>query len=181
MYMESIRLLKQQGIEFEMGLTVEEISKIEEIYAIKFPKCLKEFLMMAMPISNGFYNWRNFNLDNVMFIKEIINRPIEDVDELAEEVYWCDEWGEEPENEKDIARIVRERLKSAPRLIPIYGHRYIPIIPEDNPPIISIHGVDIIYYGENLEDYFKVEFGGKKQGEIEFKNIKPIPFWSEIL
>ena len=70
-----------------------------------------------------------------------------------------DDWGKEPENEIDIALIVRERLKSAPKLIPVYGHRYIPMIPEDNPPIISIHDIDIIYYGQNLEDYFKVEFG----------------------
>lgn len=30
-------------------------------------------------------------------------------------------------------------------------------------------------------DYFKVEFGGKEQGKIEFKNIIPIPFWSDIM
>lgn len=180
-YEESIKLLKRQGVEFETGLTVEEIAKIEDIYKIKFPKSLKEFLMMVLPISKGFFNWRNLNQDNVMFIKKIINRPIEDVYEFAEEVYWCDDWGKEPENEIDIALIVRERLKSAPKLIPVYGHRYIPMIPEDNPPIISIHDIDIIYYGQNLEDYFKVEFGGKEQRKIEFKNINPIPFWSDIM
>ena len=181
MYEESIKLLKKQGVEFETGLTVEEIAKIQEIYKIIFPKSLKEFLTIVLPISKGFYNWRNFKQDNVRFIKEIINRPIENVDELAEEVYWCDDWGEEPKNEMENALIVRERLKSAPRLIPIYVHRYMPMIPEDNPPVISIHDIDIIYYGENLEDYFKVEFGEKKQGKIEFKNINPIPFWSDIM
>lgn len=181
MYEESIKLLKQQGVEFETGLTIEEIIKIEDIYQIKFPKSLKEFLMLALPISIGFYNWRNFEQDNVMFIKKIINIPTKDVDELAEEVYWCDDWGEEPTNEIDIALIVRERLQSAPRLIPVYGHRYIPMISEDNPPIISIHDIDIIYYGQNLEDYFKVEFGVKEQRNIEFKNINPIPFWSDIM
>ena len=107
-YEESIELLKRQGVEFETGLTVEEIAKIEDIYILKFPKSLKEFLMMALPISKGFFNWRNLDQDNVMFIKKIINRPTEDVDELAEEVCWCDDWGNEPENEIDIALIVRE-------------------------------------------------------------------------
>ena len=180
-YEESIKLLKRQGIEFETGLTVDEIAKIEDTYKIKFPKSLKQFLMMALPISSGFYDWRNFDHDNVMLIKKVINRPIEDVDELAEEVYWCDDWGEEPENEIDIALIVRERLKSAPKLIPVFAHRYIPMIPKDNPPIISIHDVDIIYYGQNLKDYFEVEFGGKEQQNIEFENINPIPFWSDIM
>ena len=180
-YEESIKLLKRQGVEFETGLTVEEIAKIEGIYIIEFPRSRKEFLMMVVPISKGFFNWRNLNQDNVMFIKKIINRPIEDVYEFAEEVYWCDDWGKEPENEIDIALIVTKLLKSAPKLIPVYGHRYIPMIPEDNPPIISIHDIDIIYYGQNLEDYFKVEFGGKEQGKIEFKNINPVPFWSDIM
>jgi len=93
-YEESIKLLKRQGVEFETGLTVEEIAKIEDIYKIKFPESLKEFLMMALPMSEGFFNWRNLDQDNVMFIKKIINRPTEDIDELAEEVYWCDDWGE---------------------------------------------------------------------------------------
>lgn len=50
-----------------------------------------------------------------------------------------------------------------------------------DPPIISIHGVDIIYYGKNLEDYFDIEFGTKNQAEMEFDDITPIPFWSEIM
>ena len=47
---------------------------------------------IALPISK-FFDWRNHDKDNVIFIKTIINKPIEDVDELAEEVYWCDDWG----------------------------------------------------------------------------------------
>lgn len=74
-YEDSIKLLKRQGVEFETGLTIEEITKIEDIYTIKFPKSLKEFLMMTLPISKGFFNWRNLDQDNVMFIKKIINRP----------------------------------------------------------------------------------------------------------
>lgn len=53
-YEDSIKLLKRQGVEFETGLTIEEITKIEDIYTIKFPKSLKEFLMMTLPISKGF-------------------------------------------------------------------------------------------------------------------------------
>ena len=69
MYEESIKLLRLQGVEFETGLTDEEIAKIEYIYKIKFPKSLKEFLMIALPISKGFYNWRNLEQDNFRFIK----------------------------------------------------------------------------------------------------------------
>lgn len=181
MYRNIIKSLKSQGIIFEAGLTCEEISKIEKIYEIQFPKCLKEFLMEGVPISKGFYNWRNFEQENIDFIKEIIYLPIKTIYELAAEVYWCDDWGEEPENEIDIAEKVREKLKNAPKLLPIYTHRYMPMLLDEQPPIVSIHGIDIIYYGENLEDYFHVEFGRKRQSEIRFENIDPIPFWSEIM
>lgn len=100
---------------------------------------------------------------------------------MAQEVYWCDDWGEEPEDEKVISEEVRERLKEAPKLLPIYTHRYMPMVLDENPPVISIHDLDIIYYGENLEDYLYVEFGNKTQNEIHFENISPIPFWSDIM
>lgn len=181
MYEEIIDLLKVKGVEFESGLTYGEIAKIEEIYAIKFPNSLKDFLMVALPISKGFYNWRNLECDNINYIKQMLKKPIEDIDDLAEEVYWCDEWGEEPENETLVAKKVRERLKNAPKLLPIYTHRYMPMISDDDPPIVSIHGIDIIYYGENLKEYIQIEFGEKKQKEIDFQSIMPIPFWSDIM
>lgn len=181
MYEDSISLLKMKGIEFEKGLTLDELKQIEKIYQIKFPRSLRKFLMMALPISKGFYNWRKIQDDNVQFIKKIINKPLSDIYNLAGEVYWCDDWGEKPKDEKIMLEEVRKQLKKAPKLVPIYAHRYMPMVLDENPPIISIHDIDIIYYGEDLEDYFNIEFGKKTQDTIEFQNIIPIPFWSEIM
>lgn len=176
-----IELMMMHGVEFEKGLTYEEIVQIEKIYQIIFPNSLRKFLMTALPISNGFYNWRNTENPNIEFIKEVIRRPIEEIDKSAEEVYWCDDWGDEPEDVKDVAKEVRERLKKAPKLVPIYAHRYLPITLDENPPIISVHNLDIIYYGKNLENYIQIEFGVENQSEIEVNNIKPIPFWTDIM
>jgi hypothetical protein len=71
-------------------------------------------------------------------------------------------------------------LKKAPQLIPVYLHRYIPIINKEPTPVFSIHDTDIAYYGENLESYLEIEFGNKKQSEINFEIIKGIPFWSDL-
>ncbi len=70
MYENSLNLLNMKGIEFEKGLTLDELKQIEKIYQIKFPSSLKEFLMIALPVSKGFYNWRNIQDDNVRFIKK---------------------------------------------------------------------------------------------------------------
>ena len=34
---------------------------------------------------------------------KIINRPIEDVDELAEQVFWWDDWGEKPTDKQELS------------------------------------------------------------------------------
>lgn len=177
----SFDLLKCNGIKFEKGLTSDELKQIENIYHIKFPECLREFLMIALPISKGFYNWRNIKEDNVNFIKNIMNIPFSNIYSMADDVIWCNNWGKKPEDEEIILKIVRTRLQEAPKLLPIFSHRYMPMVLEGKPPVISIHGVDVIYYGKNLEDYINIEFGNKKQYEIEVKDIIPIPFWSDIM
>ena len=60
MYLEIIKLLKDGGIKFDAGLTQSELEKIYEIYKIKFPLSLKSFLTTALPVSDGFYDWRDF-------------------------------------------------------------------------------------------------------------------------
>ena len=144
------------NITFARGLTRDEISSIELRYNIHFPKSLRDFLMQALPVSNGFYNWRDSSAEKIRYIKEAIARPMETLKELAEE-------------------------SNAPVLIPVYAHRYMPMVDAENPPILSVHGTDIIYYGENLLDYLDVEFGTKKQEDIAFDRIQPVPFWSEIM
>lgn len=181
MYENILNLLKNKNIIVEDGLTLDEILEIEKIYGFSFPNSMQNFLMVALPVSTGFYNWRNKEKENIEFIKNVINQPLEYINEMPEEVYWCEDWGEKPNGEEIFKAEVIKRLKSAPKIIPIFSHRYMPIIAEKNPPIISIHGGDIIYMGETLEEYIEVEFGEKKQNEIDFSRIKPIPFWSDLM
>ncbi len=178
---ELFDLLNQNGIIIDSGLTDEEISIIENRYDISFPKSLKDFYKKGVPVSEGFVNWRDFSSENVEYIKNLIYSTFSDVSENAEDIYWNDEWGDEPEDTEEIAKIIKEKLKSAPKLIPIYSHRYVPMSTSDNPPVISVHEIDIIYYGADLFDYFNIEFGKKKQSDIDFENIQKIPFWTEIM
>lgn len=181
MYKELISWLKQQGIEFEAGLTDNEISKVQTIYEILFPESFRFFLMEGLPVSRGFYNWRNTEQTNIEFIKRMITMPIDTIDEVVKEICWCDDWGKEPQNAMEAEKTIRKKLHEAPKLLPVYGHRYMPMLSGVQVPVISVHGTDIIYYGESLSDYFYIEFGTKKQEEIDFDSIRPIPFWSDIM
>ncbi|WP_054743173.1 hypothetical protein [Cellulosilyticum ruminicola] len=51
-----------------------------------------------------------------------------------------------------------------------------PMVEGENIPIYSIHDVDGIYYGGNLEEYFDIEFGQKDQRAIDFEHLRMIPF-----
>ena len=181
MFEKSFDLLSEKGVLFEKGLSYIELQFIENFYQIEFPQSLRNFLMEKVPVSNGFYNWRNMNKDNVEYIKEIIRIPFDRIYNMADEVYWCNDWGYKPDDEEIYLYTVREKLKSAPKLVPIYSHRYIPMILDKNPPILSIYDVDIIYYGIDLEDYINIEFGNKKQVDIQFDIVPHIDFWSDIM
>jgi len=180
MYENILRLFKEKEVLTEPGLTPEEVELIEKLYDISFPQSLKDFLMQVLPVSEGFYNWRNVNDENIARIKSAISRPKEWVYESFIELYGGDNGGKQEEENEKIIREFREELDQAPKLIPIYGHRYMPVV-GDNPPVLSVHGVDIIYYGKDLCDYFEVEFGSKKQREIEFSDIAQIEFWSDMI
>lgn len=181
MYKDSVKLMKKNNVIFEKGLIGNEVLQIEKTYNITFPVSLRNFLMTELPVSKGFCNWRNMNKTNIQDIKNKINYPIQYIYNMPYEVYWCDNWGKEPENKINFKNEVIKRLEKAPKLIPVFSHRYIPIIDNLDPPIISVHGTDIIYVGKDLRDYFMVEYEIKKQNDISFNDIKPIPFWTDLI
>ena len=47
--------------------------------------------------------------------------------------------------------------------------------------MIRLYDTDVIYYGENLENYLEIEFGDKDQRSINIKIIEPVQFWSDII
>jgi len=132
-------------------------------------------------VSKGFYNWKDFSTENVEYIKKVIHFPQEVLLAQAMDVTWCEAWGKEPEDTTEYIKSIKEKLAKAPILLPVFSHRYMPVTGEENPPVLSIHGTDIIYYGETLSDYLYVEFGEKKQTDIAFEQIPPVRFWSEIM
>ena len=167
MYKSIIEKMKAKNIVFANGLTKEEFDKIEKLYDIKFPKELREFLSVGLPIAEyilstptveephyefNFPIWNDFSSENVEKIKNWIKNP---KDMLKEE--WTD---------KEFCDFVDNKLENT---IPVFAHRY--LLQKDNSPILSIwEADDIICYGKDLEDYLQTEFLGKKL-ESDFEDI----------
>ncbi len=179
-----IKLMKLKKVDFEIGLTENEISQIENKYDILFPPDLKLFLETELPVSDGFVNWRlglksKKEMDK---ISDRINWPLEGMlFDLKSNDFWIKSWGKKPNDYKEKELIAKEKYYDFPKLIPIYSHRYIPSKPnEKDNPIFSVHQMDIIYYGYDLSTYFANEFIFELTNEFQLleKPKKEIEFWN---
>ena len=170
-------LLLENSIFLEPGLSDEEIQKVETIYGIEFPEQWLVVYQQLLPISEGFYNWRDFSVENIAAIKERLASSYNGILESIDEIVWDISWGLEPARVEEKNKKIRKMLESAPSLIPLYGHRFLPILENKEMPILSVVDLDIIYYGLDLYDYFEVEFGHKRLVS-DSKKYKEVPFWT---
>lgn len=73
-------------------------------------------------------------------------------------------------------------ISGSPKLIPVFGHRYMPLIGGcENPPVISTVGRDTIFYGAALEDYLETEFICREYRKINADALPYIPVWTDII
>ena len=178
---DSISILKKNHVIIEKGLMLSELKEIETIYGVVFPKELKSFFSNILPVSQGFYNWRDFSDDNVAYIKAQMRVPAENILRQIDEVEWSDTWGFKPSDSEKTKEILRLKILDAPKMIPFLGHRYIPENDYDKCPVVSIHGIDVVYYGYGIEEFLAVEYGIKSQNSVHFEKIPNIDFWSDLI
>lgn len=176
-YSELVELLAnaKRGIHFDEGLTDAEIFQTEKKYGFRFPLDLRGFLQTALPTGLPFADWRSAD---ELEIRERLRTPFNGIMlDVEYNNFWLPEWGSQPTLLADARKIVESHFNKAPSLIPIYRHRMMPDRPlEAGNPVLSVHQTDIIYYGFNLEDYFRHEFGlpNRKPGPSE---VRAIEFW----
>ena len=181
--MKLIEEMKALGIFFLEGITDEQLQAVEQLYGIVFPESLKQFYRLGLPVSSGFTDWLDLNEENVQHVRRKLAFPLRSV-RMAVEMgeLWAESWGERPEDEEEAADLAEKQLSEAVPLIPIYGHRYMPLISGmDDPPVLSIYGEDIICYGQNLGQWIAIEFLGVSQKEARMAPLPQIPGWDELI
>lgn len=170
-----IARLDAANVLFRDGLTDEEIAEVEKKYDFRFPPDLRDFLQTALPTGFSFPDWRS---GDEVRISNMLDWPLHGIIfDVEHNNFWLSEWGVRPARIEDARTIVEEYVRQAPRLIPINGHRMIPDRPHRaGNPILSVYQTDIIYYGFDLDDYFRNEFTlpGRRSWPSE---IAAIEFW----
>jgi len=122
--------------------------------------------------------------------------------------HWLKEWGDRPSSHEEIETYFRQWYNQAPKLIPIFGHRCVVSDwqgENGESPVLSIWGTDTIIYGWGIQDYLIHELGEYldicvpvydeeyEEWIYEYSpstkallaqirtQIRPIPYWQEIL
>ncbi len=188
---ELISELSRHGVSFTAGLTDLEVERIEGENHFRFPPDLKTFLKIAVPISrthkglrwpkhstgSDYPNWHGDSRRMMAQYRHFIRYGI--FFDIQCNHFWIDEWGDKPSSLKEQLYIAKKAIETAPVMIPLYGHRFIPAEPElPGNPVFSIMQTDIIYYGHDLENYLQNEF--LRGVNVDFSRIHPIHFWSNL-
>ncbi len=120
----SVTLLRSHSIRIEDGLTEQELANCEERFDFRFPLDLREFLQIVLPTGQGFPNWR---CGDEAILRERLVWPFEGMAfDIEHNSFWLDGWGVRPSGLPEAIAVARRHVGTAPKLIPVFSHRYLP-------------------------------------------------------
>jgi hypothetical protein len=154
-----IRICGPSGSHVEPGLSEAELTAIEAEFAFEFPPDLRLVLSLGLPNGGNFPPWRDKSQREEL--RGRLSWPLESMQfDIENNAFWYPAWGARPASIEEAKAIVAREVATVQRLIPVYSHRYLPAEPcEAGNPVLSVYQTDIIYYGADLTDYVKCEFG----------------------
>ena len=170
--------LRERDIVVKDGLTGAETRDVEYRFDFHFPPDLRALLQTGLPVGDRFPDWRDGDESQ---LRSALGWPLEGMEfDIAHNAFWLDEWGPRPESREEAFQVAAQAVASAPRLIPIYSHRYSPAEPaRAGNPVFSVYQTDIIIYGNDLLSYFAAEFHGVANWYTPPLDARHIRFWSE--
>ena len=185
---EAARRLAQTGqCDIGPGLTDAEFVRIERDYEFEFADDHRVFLAAGLPLNspaprrrrNPWPDWRDADPSD---LRERLGWPVEGaLFDVQQNAFWHRSWGQRPADTGEALRTARQHLSRAPKMIPVYAHRYLPAGRGTyGHPVLSIYQTDIIIYGTDLADYINHEFG-RWFISADWTPPPMVPFWSDFL
>ncbi|RZJ28283.1 MAG: SMI1/KNR4 family protein, partial [Brevundimonas sp.] len=120
------------------GYSAAELERAQERFRLTFPPDLIDLLLDRRPVGGPDWNdeadvraWLAWPYEGLLF-------------DVEQNGLWWPEWGNRPDSAEARANVLREVVGKAPRLIPIFGHRYLPATPHlAGNPVFSVHQSDV--------------------------------------
>ncbi|GAB2674769.1 hypothetical protein [Thalassiella azotivora] len=175
---EALKILKAARVTLDKGLDTEELDRVEADFGFAFAPDHRDLLAAALPVGERWVDWRRADLSD---ISARLLWPQEGVlFDVEHNAFWPGSWGDRPAQLGAALERARERVSTWPRLVPVYGHRYLPAAPAPTgSPVFSVYQTDVIYYGNDLVDYLHHEFG-RARAVHSTAAIVRIPVWSDL-
>jgi len=200
------------GTRWPGGLAAGRVAAVEREWALRFPPDYRLFLKRLHSVGRpmkcrrgrkaasdtptlhdapSFYNW----LTEGDILRDRLAEPASGLEFDVEGAgLWRPAWGARPATAAARAQRVRALVDAAPRLIPVFAHRYLLAEPRrPGNPVFSIVQSDLIVYGADLRAYFLAEFAdllgidsGAVRKEVDetiqagFPTHAAIPFWGDL-
>ncbi len=183
------RFARTGRYEIGPGLTDAEFARIERDYDFEFADDHRAFLAAGLPLNRPpqtgqtwarpWPNWRDGDPGD---LRRQLGWPVEGaLFDVEHNALWHPPWGPRPARTGKALKTARQHLRRAPKMIPVYGHRYLPAGRGTyGHPVLSIYQTDIIFYGTDLADYIGCELDGRS-ASADWTPPPLVPFWSEFL
>lgn len=188
------RLVQLDCCVIEAGLTETEFARIEREYDFEFADDHRAFLAAGLPVHEpreedpGTYhawerpwpNWRDGDPDE---LRRHLDWPVDFLLQDVQHGHWQSAWGVRPDSDEAAVDQARAHVAEAPRMVPVYGHRFLPAgHGTSGHPVLSMWGSDIVYYGTDLLDYISQEFEEPRPEHPEgWAPRATVPFWRDYL
>jgi hypothetical protein len=183
------------GSAFGPGLTAAEFERIEAEYGIEFADDHRAFLAAGLPLNvpqpqepGVFYThaapWPDWRDGDPAALRSALGWPVEGVLFDVEHGHWDPRWGARPDDPSSALALAASQLALVPRMIPVYGHRYLPGGRGSfGHPVLSMYQTDIICYGADLLDYIHHEFGAPSAvySDPLWRPPVTVPYWREFV
>ena len=177
---------RTQDCVIEDGLSPTELDRAEQWLGLAFPSLWREVLAIVHPVAvprpprgpDGVLRWTRFpdwRLRDEEMTNFVVELPIDGLlFDVESNGFWWTAWGEAPREVAARVELAGRMLVQVPKLIPIWGHRYVSDVP--GAPVFSIVQSDLYVPALTLED---MATGRSQDGlPVEGYPIGDVPFWS---
>jgi hypothetical protein len=109
------------------GLSDQEFADVEARHFFQFGPDHRELLQLALPAGEGRPDWRHGDETD---LRTRLDWPVDGaLFDVEHNAFWPRSSGEGPEDTAAALDAARTRLIEVPKLVPVYGHRYLPAAP----------------------------------------------------
>lgn len=173
------RLWESLPLPVDKGLSRDELNEVEHTFGFRFNPDHRAVLSAGLPLGGRWPDWRDINGPD---LRRRLAEPVQGVlFDVSENGFWWPEWGDRPPDTVAALAKARSALREAPALVPIFGHRYTPALPQSGLPVLSVVQTDVMVYGRDLADYLTREFGqGDTDPPVIAGQVREVPFWSDL-